>query len=111
VSLTEIDPSLLAYARHARVHTCARVYKIKPDIERVQALADISRSGYVVIATKPVHDCKSAQWCTTRGHPYHSPKLHPGPCSSMGMRRGKDRDTQTCVTNIHFASSTTHAKC
>jgi len=26
-----------------------------PGIERVQALADISRSGYVVIATKPVH--------------------------------------------------------
>ena len=28
---------------------------IKPGIERVQALADILRSGYVVIATKPVH--------------------------------------------------------
>ena len=26
-----------------------------PGIERVQALADIPRSGYVVIATKPVH--------------------------------------------------------
>jgi len=23
--------------------------------------------------------------------PYHSPKLHLGPCSSMGMRRGTDR--------------------
>jgi len=28
---------------------------LKPGIERVQALADMSRSGYVVIATKPVH--------------------------------------------------------
>ena len=28
---------------------------IKTCIERVQALADISRSRYVVIATKPVH--------------------------------------------------------
>jgi len=27
----------------------------KPGRQRVQALADISRSGYVVIATKPVH--------------------------------------------------------
>jgi len=29
--------------------------KQKPGIERVQALADISRSGSVVMATKPVH--------------------------------------------------------
>jgi len=42
------------------------------------------------------------------GPPYHSPKLHQDPCSSGGMRRG--RDTQTRVTNIHFASSTTDAK-
>jgi len=27
----------------------------------------------------PCTDCKSAQWCTTRGIPYQSPKLHPGP--------------------------------
>jgi len=27
----------------------------KSGIERVQALADISRSGYVVIVTKPIH--------------------------------------------------------
>jgi len=28
---------------------------MKPGLQRVQALADISCSGYVVIATKPVH--------------------------------------------------------
>jgi len=28
---------------------------LQPGIERVQAFADISRSRYVVIATKPVH--------------------------------------------------------
>ena len=27
----------------------------KPVIERVQALADISRSGYIVIVTQPMH--------------------------------------------------------
>ena len=27
----------------------------KPDIERVQALADILRSRYVAVATQPVH--------------------------------------------------------
>jgi len=34
-------------------------------------------------------DCKSAQYCTTTGHPYHSPKLYPGPCSSVGMPEGQ----------------------
>jgi len=41
--------------------------------------------------------------CTTRGHPYHSPKLHPGPRNSA--------DTQTAVITIHFASPMTRAKC
>ena len=38
------------------------------------------------------------------GTPYLSPKLHAGPCSSVGMRRGTDRhtdrDTQTDLINI-----------
>jgi len=38
-------------------------------------------------------DCKSAQQCTTRGHPLPFPKLHPGPCSSVGMRRGTGTQT------------------
>jgi len=33
---------------------------------------------------------KSAQ---LEGNPYNSPKLHPGMCSSVGMRRGTDRQT------------------
>jgi len=54
-----------------------------------------------------------------RGSPYHSPKLHPGPCNSVGMRPQTDRHTdrqththtQMRVTTIHFSRSTTHAKC
>ena len=47
------------------------------------------------------------------GSLYHASKLHPGPCSSVGVRPRTDAhtDTQTLVTTIHFASSTTHAKC
>jgi len=47
------------------------------------------------------------------GSLHHAPKLHPGPCSSVGVRPRTDRQTgtQTRVTTIHFASSTTHAKC
>jgi len=69
--------------------------------------------------------CHSNETCTPiadppnsaqlEGTPYHSANLRPGPCSSVGMRRWTDRHrhTQTRVTNrpIHFASSTTHAKC
>jgi len=43
------------------------------------------------------------------GIPYHSPKLHPGPCNTVGMQLRTD--TQTLVTTIHFLWSTTHAKC
>jgi len=32
-----------------------QVALVKPVIEQVQVLADVSRSGYVVIATQPVH--------------------------------------------------------
>jgi len=81
--------------------------------ERVQA--DISRSPLCCHSNEtraPIANTpNSAQ---LGGTPYNSPKLHPGSCSSVGMRRGtadRHTDTQTRVTNIHFASSTTHAKC
>jgi len=41
----------------------------------------------------PCTDCKSAQQCITRGHPLPFPKLHPGLCTSVGMRRGTDTHT------------------
>jgi len=48
------------------------------------------------------------------GSLYHVPKLHPGPCISVGVRPRTGRqtdtqtDTQTRVTTIDFASSATH---
>jgi len=69
----------------------------KTDIKRVLALAGISRSRYVVTATKP----RSAPFANPRNSAqlgatfYRSPKLHPGACSSVGMRRGTDRHTVT----------------
>jgi len=44
------------------------------------------------------------------GTSYHSPKLHPGQCSSVEVRQGtvqthtRDRHTQTRVTTIHSVS-------
>ena len=48
------------------------------------------------------------------GTPYHSSKLHPGPCSRVVWQCGEghtDTDTHTAVASIHFASATTNAKC
>jgi len=64
-------------------------------IEREQAIADISRSAlcchsnktHALITNLP----NSAH--TTRWQAYHSPKLHAGPCSSVGIWRGTDRQT------------------
>jgi len=46
---------------------------------------------YVVIATKPLHRLQIRRTV----HNYRAlptiPKLRPGPCSSVGMRRGTDR--------------------
>ena len=41
----------------------------------------------------PCPDCNSAQYCTTRGSLYHAAKLHPGPCSRVGVRLRTDRQT------------------
>jgi len=42
----------------------------------------------------PCTNCKSAQsTAQLEGTPYHYFKLHPGPCSSVGMWRGADRHT------------------
>jgi len=81
-----------------------------PGIERVQALTYISHLAlccpsnetHALIANLP----NSTQ---LEGTPYHSPNVHAGPCSSVGMRRGTD--TQTAMINIHFASAMRHAKC
>jgi len=75
-------------------------------IERVHfmfALSCHSNATHALIANLP----NTAQ---LGGTPYHSPKLHSGPCNSVGMRRGTDRQTQTRVNYIHFALSTTHVK-
>jgi len=78
-------------------------------MERIQALAGISRSALC---------CHSNETSAPIANPPNSaqqkgplPFPQPGPCSSVGMLRGTDRDTQTAVTNIHFASATSHAKC
>jgi len=77
---------------------------MKPGIQRVQALADISRSALCChsnetrapIANPP----NSAQ---LKGTPCHSSNLHPGPCSGWECGEGQT-DTQMVVTTIHFAS-------
>jgi len=68
-------------------------------MERVKALADISRSRLYVIATKPVHRLQIPQQCTTRGHPYHSPSHIRVRAVVWLYGRGQDIQTETRVTN------------
>ena len=77
-------------------------------VERVQALADISRSALCCHSNETRASIANPPNTEELGAPLPFSKLHLGPCSTVGMMRGTDR--QTRVTNIHFASSTTHAK-
>ena len=64
---------------------------------------------YIWLNRSVIKDVNPPSSAQLGGSLYHAPKLHPGPC------RHTDRQThtyrQTSVTTIHFASSTTHAKC
>jgi len=58
----------------------------KPGTERVQALADILRSVLCCHSNKSHAPITNPPNSTQlEGTPYNSPKLHPGPCSSVGM--------------------------
>jgi len=77
-------------------HTRPTQTQTKAGIDRVQALANISRSAlcYHSIDTRaPI--ANSPNSAQLEGTPYHFPYLHPGPCSSVGIRRGTDRHTDT----------------
>jgi len=79
-------------------------------IQQAPALADILNSALCCHSNETrVPDANPPNSAQLEGTTYQSPNLHPGPCTSVGMRRGTD--TQTAVTNIHFASTTPHAKC
>ena len=67
-------------------------WQLKPGIERVQALADISRSALCCHSNEihaPIANLPNS--VQLEGTPCHSPKLHLGTCSSVGMRWGTDR--------------------
>ena len=61
---------------------------------------------YVVIATKPVDRLQ----IRPEGTPYHCPSYIRVRAVKWECGEGQT-DTQTVMTNIHFASATPHAKC
>jgi len=68
--------------------------QLPPGIERVQALADISRSALCYHSNEtqaPI--ANSPNSAQLEGHPLPFPNLSPGPCSSVGMQRRTDRHT------------------
>jgi len=78
------------------VNGVATEHKRQPDIERVQALADISRSRYAAIATQPVHRLQIRP-TVHKGVLHTIRPMGMSPCNSLGMRPGTVRqsDRQT----------------
>jgi len=76
----------------------------QPGVEWVQALTDNSRLRNIATATQPVHRLQ------IRPVVHHSLSYIRVRAIVWACGRGQT-DTQTRVTTIHFASSTTHAKC
>ena len=68
--------------------------------KRVEALADISCSALCCHSNETRAPIANPPNSELEGTPYHSPKLHPEPCSSAV----RDRYTQTAVTTTHFAT-------
>jgi len=67
---------------------------IKPGIEQVQALAHVSHLMRCCHSNETrAPTANPPNGAQLEGTPYHSPNLHPGLCSSVGMRRGTDRHT------------------
>jgi len=62
-------------------------------IQRVQALADISRSALCCHNNETRAPIANPPNSAQLDDPLPFPKLHPGPCSSVGMQRGTDRRT------------------
>jgi len=85
--------------------------KIKPGIQRVHDFADISRSRYVVIATKPVHRLQIRPTVHNYGTLPTIPQSYIPVRAVVWACDDGQTDTQTRVANTHFASSTIHAKC
>jgi len=80
--LERVNEGSHSFSYHPHVYP-----QLEPGIERIQALADISRSGYVVISNEtraPIVNLPSS--VQLERTPYHCPKLYPGPCSIVGMR-------------------------
>ena len=67
---------------------------------RMQILLVTCNATRALIANLPI----SAQ-LGKLGPSYHSDKLYPGPCCSLGMRPQTDKQTHTQmrITKIHFA--------
>jgi len=77
-------------------HTTTQTHRVSTSTRWHSALCCHSNETHAPIANSP----NNAQ---LEGTPYHSPKLHPGPCSSVGMRRGTDTYTHKWPWPIYIS--------
>jgi len=84
---------------------------------RTRHRASTSTHWHFASQRNPCTNCKSAQLCTTRGHPLQFHRVTSGSVQQCGnVARDRQRQTdrhahiQKAVATIHFTSSTTRAK-
>jgi len=96
----------------AHVSNSARLrlerHYMQPGIERVQALADISRSSLCCFSIETRAPITNPSNCAQLVGTPLFPKLRLILCSRLVWECGEG---QTDVNNIHFASAMPHAKC
>ena len=112
--LLNVSSSMLRHYILSPNYNCRLSSNIITRHRAIQALADISRSGYVVIATKPVHCASPPNSAQLEG----TPTIPPSYIQVLAVvwecgegQTSRYTDTQTAVTNIRFASATPHLKC
>jgi len=92
-AILRTPPSPAGHRPAARTHPAERSHYILTSLDGRKlvtrfALCCHSNATRAPIANPP----NSAQ---PGGSPYHSPKLHPGPCNNVGIRPWTDTHTQT----------------
>ena len=78
-------------------------YNSKTTHRASTSTSDTSRSSCVVIATKPVHRLQVRPIVHNQRAPHTIPEITSGSYSSVGMRRGTDRQTHRRAWLIHIS--------
>jgi len=108
-SMLASGPATKTHDKSANIIVIVVVTELKPTVERVQALADISRSALCCHSNETraptANPPNNAQ---SEGTPYHSQSYTRVPCSSVWECGDGQTDRQTAVANVLPRGRTNH---